>query len=155
MQRIALLLPAGLSQAQAIGRLECCRFRVDHLFERRPPHSQFAPGERSLMVKIFNSEFTQNARTCFFRLTEPPADGESFREAFLSRLRSKPWVPVSMPCRWKAPMAETTTRLSFLLLNLPPEYPQALVVARGHPRSNQSPRCQTVAGSRGAIELEK
>ena len=44
-------------------------------------------------LKIYNSEFTQ-ARELAFLLTweTDPADGEAFREIFIERLRSQPWV---------------------------------------------------------------
>jgi uncharacterized protein len=76
-------------------------------------------------LKIFNSEFTQT-RELAFLLTwkRPPADGESYREAFLARLRSQPWVHRILD----APPLETISGrktiheiLVPLLLNLPPE----------------------------------
>ena len=56
-------------------------------------------------LKIFNSEFTQT-RELAFLLTwkEPPADGESYREAFLARLRKQAWVHRVLD----APPLETT-----------------------------------------------
>ncbi|HEY5742641.1 MAG TPA: hypothetical protein VIS99_08870, partial [Terrimicrobiaceae bacterium] len=76
-------------------------------------------------LKIFNSEFTQT-RELAFLLTwkEPPADSESFREAFLARLRAEPWVHRLLD----APPLETSRGrntiheiLAPLLLNLPTE----------------------------------
>jgi uncharacterized protein len=44
-------------------------------------------------LKIYNSEFTQ-ARELAFLLTwkQAPADGDAFREIFVERLRSQPWI---------------------------------------------------------------
>jgi uncharacterized protein len=76
-------------------------------------------------LKVFNSEFTQT-RELAFLLTwkEPPADGEAYREAFLTRLRKQAWVHRLLD----APPLETAGGrktiheiLVPLLLNLPPE----------------------------------
>jgi predicted RND superfamily exporter protein len=75
-------------------------------------------------LKIFNSEFTQ-ARELAFLLDwkEPPADGESYREAFLTRLRSQPWMHRVLDA---SPLETTSGRKTIheilvpLLLNLPP-----------------------------------
>ncbi|HEY5705021.1 MAG TPA: MMPL family transporter [Terrimicrobiaceae bacterium] len=76
-------------------------------------------------LKIFNSEFTQTRELAFLlSWKEPPPEGEAYREAFLARLRSQPWVHRILD----APPLETTSGrqtiheiLVPLLLNLPPE----------------------------------
>jgi predicted RND superfamily exporter protein len=76
-------------------------------------------------LKIFNSEFTQTRELAFLlSWKEPPANGDSYRETFLTRLRSQPWVHRVLD----APPLETTSGrktiheiLVPLLLNLPPE----------------------------------
>ena len=76
-------------------------------------------------LKIYNSEFTQ-ARELAFLLTweTVPADGEAFREIFIERLRSQPWVHRVLEA---PPLEASGGRKSIpeilvpLLLNLPPE----------------------------------
>ena len=76
-------------------------------------------------LKIYNSEFTQ-ARELAFLLTweTAPADGEAFREIFIERLRSQPWVHRVLEA---PPLEASGGRKSIpeilvpLLLNLPPE----------------------------------
>jgi len=113
-------------------------------------------------LKIFNSEFTQTRELAFLlSWKEPPADGESYREAFLARLRSQPWVHRVLD----APPLETSGGrktiheiLVPLLLNLPPDqFADAL-----HDLSPEVIRArigrlaaQTVAGSpKARFELE-
>ena len=113
-------------------------------------------------LKIFNSEFTQTRELAFLLVwKQPPADGESYREAFLSRLRSQPWVHRVLD----APPLETAGGrktiheiLVPLLLNLPPEQfeealadlsPEAIRVRLGRLAA------QTAAGSpKARFELE-
>ena len=76
-------------------------------------------------LKIFNSEFTQTRELAFLLAwKEPPADGESYREAFHSRLRSQPWVHrvLDAPPLESAGGRKTIHEIVVpLLLNLPPE----------------------------------
>jgi predicted RND superfamily exporter protein len=74
-------------------------------------------------LKIYNSEFTQ-ARELAFLLTweQAPADGDGFREIFVERLRSQPWVHRALDA---PPLEASGGRKSIheilvpLLLNLP------------------------------------
>jgi predicted RND superfamily exporter protein len=113
-------------------------------------------------LKIFNSEFTQT-RELAFLLTweEPPADRESYRETFLSRLHSRPWVHRVLD----APPFETTGGRQTmheivvpLLLNLPHEqFVAALRDLSPQAIRNRIERlaAQTAAGSpRARFELE-
>ena len=76
-------------------------------------------------LKIYNSEFTQ-ARELAFLLTweKAPADGDAFRETFVERLRSQPWVHRVLDA---PPLEASGGRKSIheilvpLLLNLPAE----------------------------------
>lgn len=76
-------------------------------------------------LKMFNREFTQT-RELAFLLTwkEPPTDAESYREAFLARLRKQAWVRRILDA---PPLESTGGRKTMheilvpLLLNLPPE----------------------------------
>ena len=89
-------------------------------------------------LKIFNSEFTQTRELAFLLAwEEPPADGESYREAFLSRLRSQPWVHrvLDAPPLESAGGRKTIHEIVVpLLLNLPPEqFAEALGTCRLRP----------------------
>ena len=113
-------------------------------------------------LKIFNSEFTQTRELAFLlNWKEPPADRESFRETFLSRLHAQPWVHRVLD----APPLETTGGrktmheiLVPLLLNLPPEqFAAALGDLSPQAIRNRIDRlaAQTAAGSpRARFELE-
>jgi predicted RND superfamily exporter protein len=113
-------------------------------------------------LKIFNSEFTQTRELAFLLAwKEPPADGESYREEFLSRLRSQPWVHrvLDAPPLESAGGRKTIHEIVVpLLLNLPPEQfaealadlsPEAIRVRIGRLAA------QTAAGSpKARFELE-
>ena len=113
-------------------------------------------------LKIFNSEFTQTRELAFLLAwKEPPADGESYREAFLSRLRNQPWVHrvLDAPPLESAGGRKTIHEIVVpLLLNLPPEQfaealadlsPEAIRVRIGRLAA------QTAAGSpKARFELE-
>ena len=113
-------------------------------------------------LKIFNSEFTQT-RELAFLLTweEPPADGDSYREAFLSRLRSQPWVHrvLDAPPLESAGGRKTIHEIVVpLLLNLPPEQFSAALAALS-PEAIRTRigrlAAQTAAGSpKARFELE-
>jgi hypothetical protein len=133
---------------------ECVRFR----------YPQFVPAGNPAVqgLKIFNSEFTQTRELAFLlNWKEPPADRESFRETFLSRLHAQPWVHRVLD----APPLETTGGrktmheiLVPLLLNLPPEqFAAALGDLSPQAIRNRIDRltAQTAAGSpRARFELE-
>jgi uncharacterized protein len=113
-------------------------------------------------LKIFNSEFTQTRELAFLlSWKEPPADGESYREAFLTHLRSQPWVHrvLDAPPLESAGGRKTIHEILVpLLLNLPPEQfaealadlsPEAIRVRIGRLAA------QTAAGSpKARFELE-
>ena len=113
-------------------------------------------------LKIFNSEFTQT-RELAFLLTwkEPPADPDAYREIFLERLRSQPWVHRLLD----APPLETSGGrktiheiLVPLLLNLPTDqFAEALKDLSPEAIRSRIGRlaAQTAAGSpRARFELE-
>ena len=113
-------------------------------------------------LKIFNSEFTQT-RELAFLLTwkEPPADPDAYREIFLERLRSQPWVHRLLD----APPLETSGGrktiheiLVPLLLNLPTDqFADALKDLSPEAIRSRIGRlaAQTAAGSpRARFELE-
>jgi uncharacterized protein len=113
-------------------------------------------------LKIFNSEFTQTRELAFLlSWKELPADRDSYREAFLSRLYGQPWVHRVLD----APPLETTGGrktvheiLVPLLLNLPPEQ-FATALAGLSPQAIEARidrlAAQTAAGSpRARFELQ-
>lgn len=113
-------------------------------------------------LKIFNSEFTQT-RELAFLLTwkKPPADPDAYREIFLERLRSQPWVHRLLD----APPLETSGGrktiheiLVPLLLNLPTDqFADALKDLSPEAIRSRIGRlaAQTAAGSpRARFELE-
>ena len=76
-------------------------------------------------LKIYNSEFTQARELAFLLAWEKaPADGDAFREIFVERLRSQPWVHRVLDA---PPLEASGGRKSIheilvpLLLNLPAE----------------------------------
>jgi uncharacterized protein len=113
-------------------------------------------------LKIYNSEFTQT-RELAFLLTwkEPPDDAELYRETFLTRLRSQPWVHRLLD----APPLETSDGrktmheiLVPLLLNLPAgQFAEALTDISPEAIRTRIGRlaAQTAAGSpKARFELE-
>ena len=171
MQRIASVLAGWIVRKPAADRIgrsaPGCRFRAWIISSRSAFDSDILnllpandPSVEGL--KIFNSEFTQTRELAFLlSWKEPPADGESYREAFLSRLRSQPWVHrvLDAPPLESAGGRKTIHEIVVpLLLNLPPEQfaealadlsPEAIRVRIGRLAA------QTAAGSpKARFELE-
>jgi predicted RND superfamily exporter protein len=112
-------------------------------------------------LKIFNSEFTQTRELAFLLTGKNPADPDAYREIFLERLRSQPWVHRLLD----APPLETSGGrktiheiLVPLLLNLPTDqFADALKDLSPEAIRSRLGRlaAQTAAGSpRARFELE-